>query len=82
MSFNVKKIGDTYKINYSNGKFRPLNVNTLPDKNQLQTLDIAYNGQPFCNIVSRFQDTRNLDTAYKSQPFYGHSSAYSVLKIN
>lgn len=78
MSFNIKKIGNTYKINYSGGKFRPVNVNKLPNQTSLLGLDRVYNGQPFVNVVSKFQDTRGLDTVYLGQPFYGYTDAIAV----
>lgn len=68
----------TYKINYSGGKARVVNVNKLPNKTMLQGLDRVYNGQPFVNVVSKFQDTRGLDIVYLGQPFYGHADAYSI----
>jgi len=68
----------TFKINYSNGKFRVVNVNKLPDKTSLQSLDRVYNGQPFVNVVSKFQDTRSLDIVYNGQPFYGHANAIAI----
>jgi hypothetical protein len=71
----------TFKINYSGGKFRVVNVNKLPNKTTLQSLDRVYLGQPFVNVVSKFQDTRGLDTVYLSQPFYGHTDGYSVSSI-
>jgi hypothetical protein len=46
-------------------------ISKLFNKNQLQTLDVAYNGQPFVNIVSQSQDTSTLDIVYNGQPFYG-----------
>jgi hypothetical protein len=69
----------TYKINYSGGKPRVINVNKLPNKTSLQSLDRVYLGQPFVNVVSKFQDTRGLDTIYLGQPFYGHTDAYSII---
>ena len=68
----------TYKINYSNGKFRVVNVNKLPNKTSLQSLDRVYNGQPFVNVVSKFQNTSGLDTVYLGQPFYGHTNAVAI----
>jgi hypothetical protein len=68
----------TYKINYSGGKARVVNVNKLPNKTTLQSLDRVYLGQPFVNVVSKFQDTRGLDTVYKGQPFYGHTNAIAI----
>jgi hypothetical protein len=68
----------TYKINYSGGKPRVINVNKLPNKTSLQSLDRVYLGQPFVNVVSKFQDTRGLDTIYLGQPFYGHTDAIAI----
>lgn len=68
----------TYKINYSGGKARVINVNKLPNKTTLQSLDRVYLGQPFVNLVSKFQDTRGLDTTYLGQPFYGHTDGFSI----
>jgi hypothetical protein len=68
----------TYKINYSGGKARVINVNKLPNKTTLQSLDRVYLGQPFVNVVSKFQDTRGLDTAYLGQPFYGHTDGIAI----
>jgi hypothetical protein len=78
MSFNIKKIGTSYKINYSGGKFRPVNINKLPNKTILQSLDRVYLGQPFVNVVSKFQDTRGLDIVYNGQPFYGHTDSIAI----
>lgn len=78
MSFNLKKIDGSYKLYHRSGKFYPITINELPSKTSLQSLDVAYRGQPFANVVSRFQDTRNLDTVYRGQPFYGHSDGYSI----
>lgn len=71
----------TYRINYSGGKARVINVNKLPNKTTLQSLDRVYLGQPFVNVVSKFQDTRGLDTVYLGQPFYGHSNGFSIPNI-
>lgn len=68
----------TYKINYSGGKARVVNVNKLPNKTTLQSLDRVYLGQPFVNVVSKFQDTRGLDTVYNGQPFYGHTNGAAI----
>lgn len=46
-------------------------INKLLTKNQLQTLDYIYKGQPFVNIVSNNQETYNLDIVYQGQPFTG-----------
>lgn len=81
MSFNIKTISNTFRINYSGGKARVVNVNKLPNKNTLQSLDRVYNGQPFVNVVSKFQDTRGLDTVYNGQPFYGHTNGYAISNI-
>lgn len=78
MSFHVKKSGDSFKIKYGSGQSRVLNINKLPNKTNLQTLDIIYLGEPFVNTVSRFQDTRNLDIIYLGIPFYGHTNGYSI----
>lgn len=46
-------------------------LSKLFSKNQLSTLDVVYNGQPFVYIVSKTQDTSSLDIVYNAQPFYG-----------
>lgn len=46
-------------------------LSKLFNKTQLSTLDVAYNGQPFVNIVSKTQETNTLDVVYNAQPFYG-----------
>lgn len=48
----------------------------LIKKQKLETLDIVYNGQPFCNVVSKNQNTYNLDTTYLGQPFIGTPNNY------
>lgn len=45
--------------------------NRLFTKSQLQTLDIIYKAQPFCDVVSKNQETKNLDIIYKAQPYVG-----------
>lgn len=45
--------------------------NRLFTKSQLQSLDYTYRGQPFCDVVSKNQDTKNLDITYKGQIFIG-----------
>lgn len=46
-------------------------LSRLFSKTQLSTMDIAYNGQPFINVVSQTQETNTLDIVYNGQPFYG-----------
>jgi hypothetical protein len=46
-------------------------LSKLLNKNKLQTLDYTYLGQPFCDIVSKTQETKNLDIVYLGQPFIG-----------
>jgi hypothetical protein len=48
----------------------------LVKKQKLETLDYIYKAQPFCDIVSKNQNTYNLDTIYKSQPFVGTPNNY------
>lgn len=45
--------------------------NKLLTKSQLQSLDYVYRAQPFCEVVTKSQETKNLDTVYKAQPFIG-----------
>lgn len=45
--------------------------NRLFTKSQLQTLNVAYKAQPFCDVVSQNQETKNLNTVYKAQPYVG-----------
>jgi hypothetical protein len=78
MSFNVRKAGNSFKLNYIGDKGRVINFNKLPAKDKLQTMDFAYLGQPFVNIASKFQDTRSLDFASFGQPFYVNNNAYSI----
>jgi hypothetical protein len=81
MSFNVRKVGNSFKLNYIGGKGRPININKIPNKTSLQSLDSVYLGQPFCNTVSRFQDTRGLENIYLGQPFHGITDGYSIQNI-
>ena len=81
MSFNVIKAGNSFKLNYIGGKGRPININKIPNKTSLQSLDSVYLGQPFCNTVSRFQDTRGLENIYLGQPFHGITDNYSIQNI-
>lgn len=46
-------------------------LSKLFNKTQLQTLDIVYKAQPFCDVVSKNQETKNLDIIYKAQPYVG-----------
>lgn len=46
-------------------------------KNQLQSLNYVDKGQPFCNIVSKNQNTYKLDTVYLGQPFVGTPNNFS-----
>ncbi len=41
----------------------------LPSNSDLQTLDIAYLGQPFVQAEAKSLDTKTLDIAYLGQPF-------------
>ncbi len=41
----------------------------LPNKNDLQTLDTAYLGQPFVQVEAKSLSTESLDAAYLGQPF-------------
>ena len=46
-------------------------LSKLFNKNQLSTMDVVYNGQPFVYVVSKTQDTKTLDIVYNASPFYG-----------
>jgi hypothetical protein len=48
---------------------------SLPAKPDLETLDYAYLGVPFCTVVSKDQDTGTLDYAYLGVPFYAAGGA-------
>lgn len=78
MSFNVRKTGNSYKINYIGGKGRVTNVNKLPAKDKLQTMDFASFGQPFVNVTSKLQDARGLDFVNFSKPFYANNNGYQI----
>jgi hypothetical protein len=41
----------------------------LPSNTDLQTLDIAYLGQPFVQVEAKSLDSETLDIAYLGQPF-------------
>lgn len=45
--------------------------NRLLTKSQLQTLDYVYRGIPFCSIISKNQETKNLDIVYNGIIFIG-----------
>lgn len=49
----------------------------LIKKQKLETLDIVYKGQPYCDVVSKNQNTYNLDTVYLGQPFIGTPNNYT-----
>lgn len=53
------------KINFLKGSDR------LLTKSQLQSLDYTDKGKPFCQIVSKTQDTINLDVVENGQVFVG-----------
>lgn len=48
---------------------------SLPAKTDLETLDYAYQGAPFCTVTSKDQDTATLDYAYLGVPFYAVTGA-------
>jgi hypothetical protein len=50
----------------------------LPNKNNLQTLDIAYLGQPFVQVEARSLNTKSLDIAYLGQPFVVSATGFNV----
>lgn len=41
----------------------------LPSNTTLATLDVAYLGQPFCQVEAKALITTSLDVAYLGQPF-------------
>lgn len=45
--------------------------NRLLTKTQLSSLDYAYLGKPFINVVSKEQETKNLNTVYLGKIFIG-----------
>lgn len=47
------------------------NPNRLPTKTQLQTMDYIYRGQPYVEVVSKDQETKNMDVIYQAQPYIG-----------
>jgi hypothetical protein len=53
----------------------------LPTKTNLETLDIAYLGQPFVQVEAKPLNTQSLDTAYFAQPFSAVSSSNNNLNI-
>ena len=48
----------------------------LIKKQKLETLDVVYRARPFCEIVSKNQNTYNLDTMYRALPFVGTPNNY------
>lgn len=44
---------------------------TLPNKDDLNSLDIIYLGQPFAQIEAKNLSSQNLDIVYLAQPFVG-----------
>lgn len=66
-----------------NTKFNLLKpFSRLVKKQKLETLDFIYRSQPFCDIVSKNQNTYNLDTIYKTQPFIGTPNNYLKNRIS
>ncbi|MEI6577721.1 MAG: hypothetical protein WCO63_16210 [Bacteroidota bacterium] len=54
----------------------------LPTGENLITLDVAYNGQPFVQIVAKSTiDTNGLDVAYNGAPFWAISLSAAALNI-
>ena len=53
------------KINLLKGPSR------LLTKTQLESMDTVYKAQPFVQVVTKNQETRNMDVVYKAQPFLG-----------
>lgn len=43
----------------------------LLTKTQLESMDTVYKAQPFIQVVTKNQETRNMDVVYKAQPFLG-----------
>lgn len=41
----------------------------LPKKSQLLTMDIAYNAQPFVNVIAKNENTYGLNIVNNAQPF-------------
>lgn len=49
---------------------------TTPTKDQLNTMDYAYQGSPFVNVQSKDnQDTQSLDYSFQGLPFVGAYNA-------
>jgi hypothetical protein len=46
----------------------------LPKKSQLLTIDTAYLGQPFVEVVGKNENTLGLDVSYNAQPFVAASN--------
>jgi hypothetical protein len=44
---------------------------SLPNKDNLKSLDYVYLGQPFVQAEAKTINTQGLDVAYQSQPFVG-----------
>jgi hypothetical protein len=50
----------------------------LPTKSNLETLDVAYLGQPFVQIEAKALGSESLDIAYLGQPFVAVGPAAAV----
>jgi hypothetical protein len=46
----------------------------LPKKSELLTLNTAYLGQPFVEVVGKNENTLGLDVSYNAQPFVAASN--------
>lgn len=54
---------------------------SIPTKTDLETLDISYLGQPFCETASKNEtDLFTMDYAYNGQPFVRNNSDYTPIK--
>jgi hypothetical protein len=45
--------------------------NRLLTKTQLQTMDYVYKAQPYVEVVTKNQETKNMDVVYQAQPYIG-----------
>lgn len=54
----------------------------LPSNTDLQTLDVAYLGQPFVQVEAKSLTTTSLDTVYFAQPFVGAAAAAVAAGLN
>ena len=55
----------------------------LPTINSVLTLDVVWNGMPFCYVASKSTiNLNNLDAVWNGMPFWGLSPAAVVITTN